>query len=159
MNTTCMTSEGRREHSQIKCTMWMAEWRQEIKTIICALLVHITSVLGDGHGSAALHNAKMQHLKSLLMGFNLMAQLFIAEKQALYMLTSFSTFMLEELCLCNWTAPPVSHDNRIWKGTLKGFGYGCLHPVRVGNRHQALHLCQFTSSFIHASNTTNILSF
>lgn len=85
-----------------------------MKTLItCALLVHITSVLGDGHGSTALHNAKMQHLKSLSMGFNLMAQLFIAEKQALYMLASFSTFMLEELCLCSWTLPPVSHDKRI----------------------------------------------
>lgn len=120
-------------------------------------LVHITSVLGDGHGSAALHNAKMQHLKSLLMGFNLMAQLFIAEKQALYMLASFSTFMLKELCLYNWIVPPVSHDKRIWKGTLKGFGPGCLPPARAGNRHQALQLCQFTSSFIHASNTTNTL--
>lgn len=113
-------------------------------------LCTFTSVLGDSHGSAALHNAKMQHLKSLSMGFNLMAQPFIAEKQALYMLASFSTFMLEELCLCNWAVPPVSHDKRIWKGTLKGFG--------PGNRHQALQLCQFTSSFIQASNTLSTLA-
>lgn len=85
-----------------------------MKTLItCALLVHITSELGDGHGSTALHNAKMQHLKSLSMGFNLMAQPFTDEKQALYMLASFSTFMLEELCLCNWTALPLSHDKSI----------------------------------------------
>lgn len=85
-----------------------------MKTLITrALLIHIISVLGDGHGSTALQNAKMQHFKSLSMGFNLMAQLFIAGKQALYMLASFSTVMLEELCLCNWTVPPVSHDKRI----------------------------------------------
>lgn len=71
-----------------------------MKTFIsCILLAHITSILGNGQSSTAPYNAKMQNLKSLLLGFNLVTQLFISENQAseraLYMLASFSTSMLE----------------------------------------------------------------
>lgn len=145
------TSGGRREHSQVERAIWMAEWGQETKTFITsALLAHITSILRNGHGSTALYNAKMQNLKSLLLGFNLMTQLFISEhqasEQALYMVALFSTFMLEELCLGNWTVPPVSDDKRLWTGTLRGFRPRYLHPVRTGNKHPVPQLCQFSAS-------------
>ena len=68
-----------------------------MKTFItCALLAHITSILGNGHGSTALYNAEMQNLKSLSLGFNLVTQLFISENQAsewpLYMLALIQCF-------------------------------------------------------------------
>lgn len=135
------TQVGEGGNTQVECAIWMAERGQEMKTFItCVLPAHITSILGNSHGSTALYNAKMQNLKSLSLGFNLVTQLFISENQAseraLYMPASFSTFMLEELCLCNWTVPPVSDDKRLWTGTLRGFRPGYLHPVKAGNKRE-----------------------
>lgn len=124
VHTCTHTQLGEGENTQAACAIWMAEWGQERKTFItCALLAHITRILGNGHGSTAPYNAKMQNLKSLSLGFNPVTQLFISENQAsmwaLYMLASFSTFLVEEQYLCNRTVPPVSDDKRLWKGTLR----------------------------------------
>lgn len=159
------TTGGRREHSQAACAIWMAEWGQERKTFItCALLAHITRILGNGHGSTAPYNAKMQNLKSLSLGFNPVTQLFISENQAsvwaLYMLASFSTFMVEEQNLCNRTVPPVSDDKRLWKGTLRFSAQRLASSQSWEQTSSATALPilpQLTARFIHVSSTTNIL--
>lgn len=155
---------GRREHSQLVCIIWMAEWKWETKTdSTCALLAHVTSM--QERGTAILFCTMLKckmwsHCYWYPILFYFWKPDFRVGPSRTLTLTLFCVLTLEEPTFVTWWY----HQPLVTRGfkQVRGESFGtdnCIQRKLLGTSSvTALPVfLQFTSRFIHAFNTSNTL--